>query len=118
MVNNLCCDHNCLAKLFKRQESKSVSEAIYANFETLSKIIPYLNQKYLKNERAYNLVEIETKDYVDVRRFVFLYELYSQNRVHRWRGVVDITKKGAKELIDVDWSEVPAYENYLDFHHE
>lgn len=66
----------------------------------------------------YNLIEIETRDYQDVRRFVFLYELYSQNRVYRWRAIIDITKKEEKQIIDVDWSQVPAYENYLDFHHE
>lgn len=58
MVNNLCCDHNCLAQLFKRQKTSSVSTTISANFETLSEIIPYLSNKYIKEGRMYNLVEI------------------------------------------------------------
>lgn len=29
-----------------------------------------------------------------------------------------MAKKEEKQMIDVDWSQVPAYENYLDFHHE
>lgn len=42
LVNNLCCDHNCLMKLLKRHESKSLSSTISNNFEILSKIIPFV----------------------------------------------------------------------------
>lgn len=65
-----------------------------------------------------NLIEIESRDYQDVRRFIFLFEFYSGGRVIRNRAIIDITKDGEKNLIDVDWSQVPVYENYIDLHHE
>lgn len=60
LVNNLCCDHICLAKLFKRHESTKVSKTINENFQIFNKIIPFVNEHYIKGSLN-NLVEIEER---------------------------------------------------------
>ena len=61
-----------------------------------------------------NLVEIESQDYLDVVRFILLFEFY-HGGYERKRVVVDFVKH-TYEVIVVDESEVKKGANYLDLH--
>lgn len=66
----------------------------------------------------HSLIEIATHDYLDVTRFVILYEFYFRGNVQRHRAIIDLPKLSPQAFIEVDWSVVPSYENFLDYHHE
>ena len=113
LVNNLCCDHNCMLKFMKRQQSSNVKKAIGDNFEILSKIIPFMNDKYAQ-EGAHTLLEIEVRQYLDVTRYVLLYEFFRGKSTMK-RAVVDYTVKDNKMIV-VDWSTVADRSQFLEFH--
>lgn len=115
LINNLCCDHNCLAKLFKRHDSKTLSKTINDNYEIFSRIIPLINQKFMKNS-LYNLVEIEQKTYKDVVRNIFLYGLTSNREYTYMRVIVDYMISN-NDLIVVDFSQVNGPKDWTQFHY-
>lgn len=115
LVNNLCCDHNCMLKFMKRQQNSNVKKAIGDNFEILSRIIPYMNEKYAQ-EGGHSLIEIEVRQYHDVTRYVLLYEFH-MSKYFMKRAVIDYTNKGGK-IIVLDWSTVADRSQFLEFHKE
>lgn len=72
MVNNLCCDHNCLGKIFKRYKSETVKKVVSEHSDILKMVIPMITEKVLKGKMN-NLIEIEAQEYHDVYRYVFLF---------------------------------------------
>ena len=110
LVNNLCCDHNCLLKFLKRHDSTTLKQTYLTHFDTLSKIIPFLTQNYVK-DMYHTLVEIEVHEYLDVTRYAFLFEFHSSTFTMR-RAIVDYTHEG-DNMIVVDWSEVYDKEKFL-----
>lgn len=60
MVNNLCCDHNCLAKVFKRHTSQKKTEVIESYSKLLKKIVPELQDTVIRGHMS-NMVEIEAQ---------------------------------------------------------
>ena len=115
LVNNLCCDHNCMIKFMKHHESKTLKQTFASNFEVLSKIIPYLNQHYVK-EGGHTLVEIQVNHYLDVTRFVILYEFLAGHFSMK-RAVVDVKHEGG-EIIVADWSSISDKSQFFEFHKE
>lgn len=93
LVNNLCCDHNCMAKLLSRSSAADLSEEVSNNFEYLSIVIPYINVHYL-NGTVNVMLEIETQNYIDVIRFVILYQIPSSKWRFR-RAIVDFVKNSS-----------------------
>ena len=113
LVNNLCCDHACMIKFLKRDQNANVKAAVSSNFDILSKIIPKLNEKY-GVQKGYNLIEIESKEYIDVTRYVLLYEFHAGKLVMH-RAVVDYKTIGG-DIIILDWSVVIDRTLFLEFH--
>ncbi len=113
LVNNLCCDHNCLAKLFKRHESTKVTKTISQNFKIFNRIIPFVNQHYIKNT-VHNLVEIEEHGYIHVIRYVILYE-FPNGRFKMRRAVVDVLRE-TEQIVMVDWTQIQSVSELMDFH--
>ena len=116
MVNNLCCDHNCLAKIFKRHKSGKKSQVLSSHSEILSKVIPQISTQVIKGHMS-NLVEIESHSYDEVERFVLLLQFYREGGYEKVRVVVDFVK-ATSQIIIVDESEVRRGANYLNFHEE
>ena len=104
-----------MLKFMKRQQSSNVKKAIGDNFEILSKIIPFMNDKYAQ-EGAHTLLEIEVRQYLDVTRYVLLYEFFRGKSTMK-RAVVDYTVKDNKMIV-VDWSTVADRSQFLEFHKE
>ena len=102
-----------MIKFLKRDQNANVKTAISSNFDILSKIIPQLNEKY-GLQKGYNLIEIESKEYLDVTRFVLLYEFHAGKFVMH-RAVVDYKTIGG-DIIILDWSVVIDRTLFLEFH--
>ena len=97
-------------KFMRRHESKTLKQTYLTHFDTLSKIIPFLTQNYVK-ETYHSLVEIEVREYLDIIRYVFLYEFHSAGFEMR-RAIVDYSRQG-DNMIVVDWSELTDKEKFL-----
>jgi hypothetical protein len=65
-----------MAQIFRVQNQdeakKDVATKISNHFETLSVVIPQLQQTYIKDTVS-NLVEIDYESFLDVDRYVFLF---------------------------------------------
>lgn len=113
MVNNLCCDHKCLAKVFKR--SKTNTKSTIEKFTTiLDKVIPTLENSIIRSSMS-NMIEIDAQQYIDVVRFVFLFEFY-EIKYSRKRVIVDYVPS-TQEIIIVDQTDLQEGQNYLELHH-
>jgi len=80
-----------MARLFSKASSNNLQEQLNQNFDSLSLVIPFINVNYIKGQ-VNVMIEIETRTYIDVIRFVILYELPSSK--HRFRrAIVDYVPK-------------------------
>lgn len=90
-----------------------MSKSINENFKAFNKILPYINEHYIKDS-LHNLVEIEERTYIDVVRFVILYE-FPSGKFKMRRAVVDYVKETA-EIVMVDWANVESVSDFMNFH--
>lgn len=105
LVNNLCCDANCLAKILA-VHSNTLPKAPSDHAQVLSKILPVVEQGPLQGSH-FKLANIQSHRFISITRYYLLYEItvsYNEEYISK-RAIVDYNTDNQSVLL-IDWRQI------------
>ena len=109
LVNNLCCDEICLAKILSTGSGDSIITGTNATITTvLQQILTHMQNGKLQGS-LFSLAEVKLVNYLQVDRYFLLYKIISsyESDYYLKRAIVDYNPS-SKAIVLVDWTLISA----------